>query len=54
MRFTIILTTVMRDAIDRWRRAQPQLVNRAEAARQLIASALRAGGEDKLGGRAHD
>jgi hypothetical protein len=42
MRFEIKLPPVLKDAIDRWRRQQPELTNRAEAARLLIEAGLAA------------
>jgi hypothetical protein len=42
MRFEIKLPPSMKEQIDRWRREQPELVNRAEAARLLIEAGLQA------------
>jgi hypothetical protein len=42
MRFEIKLTPVLKAQIDDGRRKQPELVNRAEAARQLIEAGLMA------------
>jgi hypothetical protein len=42
MRFEIRLPDALREAIDAWRRDQPELTNRAEAARLLIEAGLAA------------
>lgn len=49
-RFELRLPASMADAIDQWRRVQPDLPSRAEAARRLIEIALEAAQED--GGKA--
>lgn len=41
-RFEIRLSPDLADQIDEWRRHQPDLPNRAEAARRLIESGLQA------------
>jgi hypothetical protein len=45
-RFEIRLYPDMADAIDAWRREQPDLPNRAEAARRLIEMGLKRCGTD--------
>jgi len=46
LRFELKLIPELRASIDTWRRQQPELMNRADAARMLIAEGLKAAAQE--------